>query len=480
MRSGLQTQSEGDGHQRPMVHDRRMPALKCGLNRSDWDVTILPGRITAVVPHQNDFGQLRCVKAVRFHSVIKVLSSHASACMRCTTGVLMLVAPCGCGVDLLGPPIATDVVDGNRNDTLSSSLGKTSGEPNGTFSEAIVAVFDDDGKAQLQGNVSHVGDLDVFLLGSLSPGDRVIVDADTPGSRLDISVGIFDAQQLLVYHNDDRGGSSVRLLDSFIDFVVRHAGDGHYLVVTHAAFAAPGEFVGGYRIDVSVAGGFEVPEPVGQVLVLDFDGAVVDSPTLGLMTLAPFDAASISGIYRNQTDSIKETIRAVFEQNFERFNVAIWTTDDPPPDGTPFSAVYFGGFNADAFGIAENVDLYNADFCDDAVIFTDSFVPHIFTSAPTAVEMGIAIGNVGAHEAGHLLGLNHVDDDSALMDDQSVADAFLEDQEFMVAPLSGDIMRIGRQDAPLLLDEVVGPWPNGSAQLAEDALRGGACRAEDG
>ena len=43
------------------------------------------------------------------------------------------------------------------------------------------------------------------------------------------------------------------------------------------------------------------------------------------------------------------------------------------------------------------------------------------------------------------------------MDDQSPADAFLEDQEFMEAPLSGDIMPIGFQDAPLLLEEIVGP-----------------------
>jgi hypothetical protein len=76
--------------------------------------------------------------------------------------------------------------------------------------------------------------------------------------------------------------------------------------------------------------------------------------------------------------------------------------------------------------------------------------------------MGMAIGNVACHEAGHLMGLNHVDDDWALMDDQSAADAFLEDQEFMEAPLSSDIMRIGTQDAVLLLTETVGPSGGGS------------------
>jgi hypothetical protein len=134
------------------------------------------------------------------------------------------------------------------------------------------------------------------------------------------------------------------------------------------------------------------------------------------------------------------------------------TTDDTGlPGESDASRIYFGGFDAQAFGIAENVDVYNADLCDDAIIFTESFSTRVFSFAPTAEEMGTAIGNVACHEAGHLLGLNHVDDDRALMDDQSAADAFLDDQEFMEAPLSGDIMRIGTQDAALLLVETVGP-----------------------
>lgn len=381
-------------------------------------------------------------------------------------GIFVVFALAGCGFVPPTPNGPTgDVVDGNRDPAATSVLGKISGEPNDSFSQAIVAVFDDEGVAQLQGTVAEVGDLDVFLLGPLSAGFRVMVDADTTGSALDVSIGVFDDRQRLVYNNDDRGGSDARFLDSYIEWIVRHDGDSYCMVVTHSAFAGSGAFTGTYRIDVQITGGFDVPEPVIQALLLDFDGAVVDSPTLGLMTLGPFNAADISPFYEGRTETIKEAIRSVFEQNFERFNVAIWTTDDPPPDGTQFSAIYFGGFNPNAFGIAEKVDLYNVDFCDDAIIFTESFALRMFSSVPTAEEMGIAIGNVGSHEAGHLLGLNHVDDDRALMDDQSHADAFLEDQEFMEASLSSDIMAIGTQDAVLLLNEIVGPWPD------EDSLR---------
>jgi hypothetical protein len=100
-------------------------------------------------------------------------------------------------------------------------------------------------------------------------------------------------------------------------------------------------------------------------LVLDFDGASVDSPTLGLITVPSFDTGAISPIYQNDTQAIKEAIRAVFEQNFERFNVTIMTTDDSNlPSEADASRIYFGGFDPQTFGIAENVDLYNADLCD--------------------------------------------------------------------------------------------------------------------
>jgi hypothetical protein len=388
-------------------------------------------------------------------------------------GLLVLIGVAGCpGVvpptdsGVLPPNSSGEIVDGNRDTSVTSPLGKTSGEPNGVFSDPVVAVFDSTGTARLQGTVETVDDLDVYRLGALSPGDRIIVDAYANGSPLDVTIALFDDLGRLVYNNDDREAQSscglvappTTACDAYIDFVVRHAGNSYYLAVSHSPFAGSRQFVGSYRVDIVVNSGFDVPQPVAQTLLLDFDGAVVNSPMLGQMTLTVFNAADISPVYEGTTQTVKDRIRDVFDQNYERFNVIILTTDDPPPPpGTVYSTIFFGGFDRDAFGLAEDVDLYDIDRCDDALIFTKSFTPSVFTGVPTATELGTAIGNIGTHEAGHLLGLNHTDDDLDLMDDQSPADAFLLDQEFMEAPLSTDIMPIGTQDGVLLLDESVGP-----------------------
>lgn len=379
----------------------------------------------------------------------------------------------GCGTDFGGggTPVAQSdsAIDGNRDSTLISTLGKTSGEPNDTFADAVVAVFDELGTARLQGSISGRGDLDVYLLGGVSAGDRIVVDAVVNDSALDVTIAVFDAEQRLVVNNDDR---TVRNLDSFVDWIARHGGSSYYLVVASSPFAASNGFSGTYQVDVERTEGFEIPQPVGQIVLLNFDGGTVDAPSLGPTTVRPFDAASISRIYRGQTSRLKELIRDSMVQNYLRFNVVVMTSDDPPPPpDVLFTTIFLGGFNPAAFGIAESVDLYNADFCDDAIIYAESFGPGAgFTSAPTVEGLAVAIGNVTAHEAGHLLGLNHVSDDLALMDDRSVTDAFLEDQEFTEAPLSSDIMPIGTQDARLLLLEIVGPAAPEAAKPAANRI----------
>jgi len=329
-------------------------------------------------------------------------------------------------------------------------------EPNDTFNQKTNASFDADGLLRWEGAVFPRDDLDVLSFGPLSAGDRLVINANTSGSPLDVSIALFDAEQRLVYNNDDRGGISSPL-DSRIDWIVRHGGDTYHLAIASSAFADYGAGTGPYTVDVLLSSGHDVPEPTSQTLLLNFDGGPVDSPSLGRQTISPFNAGEISPLYHGQTGRLKELVRQAVEQNYERFDVVVITSDDPPPlDDEDVSTIHMGGFSATLFGVAEAVDLYNADYCDDAIIYTESFTPAVFMDAPSLEGLAVAIGNVAAHEAGHLLGLNHVNDDMALMDDASPADAFLNNQEFTIAPLSQDLMPLGMQDAVMLLSETVG------------------------
>ncbi len=360
----------------------------------------------------------------------------------------MLVSATGC------TPVTVEdgVVDGNRDEGLTSALGKTYGEPNNGFNSSVVAVFGADNRATLQGTVSRNGDLDVYLLGDLTAGDELLIEASTPGSGLDVSIAVFDGAGRLLANNDDITDNN---LDARIEWIVRRDGSRYYLVVTNSPFAASRSRTGTYSVDIENLGATEVPEPIAQTIVLDFNGGFVDAPLLGTMNIVAFDAGDISPVYEGDTQDMKEGIREVFAQNYERFNVTVLTSDDPTPD-RPFASIFFGGFDEDAYGIAEDVDLYNINRCDDALIFPESFTLDQFSDIPSVSEMSIAIGNVAAHEAGHLLGLNHVSSEADIMDDRSPADAFLTDQEFRNSPLSSDIMSIGTQDSVLLLTDIVG------------------------
>ena len=76
---------------------------------------------------------------------------------------------------------------------------------------------------------------------------------------------------------------------------------------------------------------------------------------------------------------------------------------------------------------------------------------------PSVDGIAVATGNGASPEAGHLLGLEHVAEVTALMDTTGTASTLLADQEFKVAPLDQSVFPIGEQDAPALLNKVIPP-----------------------
>lgn len=382
-------------------------------------------------------------------------------CTRCRSTVLagvliaVLAGIAGCDltswVDNLG-------TDGNVGLNPSLFPGRRiQGEPNDIFDNALDVIFDSAGRAHLAGTITHADDVDVYLLGSLEPGDRIIVDVGTPGSLLDAIIVIFDAEGRLTFENDDRN-YALRQYDPFLNQVVRHSSLNYYLAITAAPLGVGYTSRGTYDVLITVTSGNDVPAPAGQVVVLDFDGGSVTIPDYGSYKLQPFDAADIDPGYAGQTALLRQLVAETIRENYEGLDLDVRVIpDDPLPSGE-YSSIFFGASSSDAFGVAEAIDPYNMDRDDDAVVFTSLFTKRLFGRVLTIEELATAIGNVASHEMGHLLGLNHVADIYDLMDTTGGAGTLLIDQEFLRdSPLDSSVFPFGIQDAWLWLMETLGP-----------------------
>ncbi|MFQ5414977.1 MAG: hypothetical protein ACE5E6_11015 [Phycisphaerae bacterium] len=326
-------------------------------------------------------------------------------------------------------------------------------EPNDTFAQAVV--LDTIGAADLvyEGTIDRARDVDVFDLGPLAPGDTIIADRDPVTGGLDALLAIFDDAQacfVALPGSFDTGGPGVARL---VDETIRHHADHYFFAISHAQDVS----LGAYRIVVSIVRGGDPATPTPQPFFLDFDGATLAEPIFGTILVAPFDAGAIMPMYAGETATLKRGITASVERNFIGFDVTVLTSDDGDFSADPgVSTLSIGSFSDTVFGVSEGVDAYNMNRCDDGIVFAESFTPGVFGFAPSINELADAIGNVIAHEAGHLLGLRHVDDPVALMDEQSPAVTLLSDQRFKTAVLSESVFPIGVQDAPTLLLETVG------------------------
>jgi hypothetical protein len=307
------------------------------------------------------------------------------------------------------------------------------------------------GSLELSGSLG-VNSIHIYDLGAAAVGDRLQVTIQAAGdSTLDPLVGFFRTGGELSDLNDDVDLDAGRL-ESVIDLTVRTATDHMFIAIAPSTF---GSTSGAYEGLLQVTRGVPVSPPPTQILLLNFNGGAVSIPNVGNFNMPAFDAADIDPTYTGMTDGIKNVIVATVRENFEGTGLVVVTTDDPTqPAPDTFSTLNFGAFNPNAFGMAENVDHQNLVCCDDGIIFTDNF-DDPFATRPSASGIGTAIGNVAAHEAGHLLGLEHTADITDLMDTTGTASTLLADQEFKTAILDDSIFPLGNQNSPLLLSEVI-------------------------
>lgn len=326
------------------------------------------------------------------------------------------------------------------------------------FATATPLPLDGSGKAKFNGTIAG-SKIDVYDFGPCNPGDRIIISVrPSTNSPLDPTLAVFDANQEAFAVNDDADPASGGL-DSAIDDTVTIGSDHYYMAIAKFFFDNVG---GDYEADVEVRRGQGVPTPLTQRLLLNFGGGSITIPNEDPYTFGPFNAADVDSrpgdapAYAGHTATIKARILEIVQQNYRNTGLQIFTSDNPPADNTGcvVTTIHFGAFSRTKFGVAQAVDTANRKRCDDGIVFTDDF-DKPFANKPSVDGIAVAIGNVAAHEAGHLLGLNHTADVTDLMDTTGSASTLLADQEFKTAPFAPSIFPIGSQNGPALLDRVI-------------------------
>lgn len=332
-----------------------------------------------------------------------------------------------------------------------------SSRPGGAdFASAPVLELAADGSAEWVGTITQ-RKVEVWDLGAMSPGDRIHVEVSSAaGSGVDPAGALFDANQDAFVENDDADASAGDY-DTLMDEIVREATGRMYLAITSSYYSSRN---GAYQARVVVSRGGAPAGPVAQKIMLNFVGGTnITIPNVGTFDVLPFDAGRIDADYAGMTASVKAGIVARVRQCYAGLNVIVQSSDDPVPiDGPDVSTLYFGEFSRTVFGISQDVDSWNDNYCDDGIIYTDRF-DDAFAVKPSPAGIAMAIGNVAAHEAGHLLGLAHVADVTDLMDTTGAASTLLDNQVFKRSLFDESIFPIGYQNGPKQLLLTVGASP---------------------
>lgn len=376
--------------------------------------------------------------------LVKVENARRTACL----GTLILG---GCGVGFWPGS------NGDTRSTLNLSAVDLDAEdtyyeakPNHLFELAEFVEITDEPRV-IRGRISDANDVDVYDLGPVFSGDRVVVTM-APDDSLDGAIAAFDETGTALLVNDHRN-VYLGLVEPFVDVVIRRESSAFFVAVsTTPGYDSPGE----YALVASRESPVDPPPPRGDEVLLVFDGGgQVKVGSRAPVDVPVFDAAGISPAYAGMTEELIEEIVHRVREDYTGLDVTILSTSEGDVFESGMTRIFFGTYDAALLGVAEGVDEFNATRSQEAIVFTDTFSAFMRLDPPME-RMAQSVANVASHEIGHLLGMVHTGDPSGIMDVTASLGELMVDQSFARSPIYTAVFPLGLQDAVQYLLDAVG------------------------